>query len=46
VSVVKVNPITVPRGRFAEFDQRFATRASRVESAAGFEGPLTPNVTA
>jgi heme oxygenase (mycobilin-producing) len=45
VSVVKINAITVPRERFAEFEQRFATRAGKVEGAAGFEGfeLLRPN---
>jgi heme-degrading monooxygenase HmoA len=45
VSVVKINAITVPRGRFAEFEQRFATRAGKVEGATGFEGfeLLRPN---
>lgn len=45
VSVVKINAITVPRDRFAEFEERFASRAGRVESAAGFEGfeLLRPN---
>jgi Antibiotic biosynthesis monooxygenase len=45
VSIVKINAITVPRERFAEFEQRFATRAGRVESAAGVEGfeLLRPN---
>ena len=38
MSVVKINAITVPRERFAEFEQRFATRAGKVEDAAGFEG--------
>ncbi|MGN6167915.1 MAG: antibiotic biosynthesis monooxygenase family protein [Solirubrobacteraceae bacterium] len=45
MSVVKINAITVPRERFAEFEQRFATRAGRVEGATGFEGfeLLRPN---
>jgi heme-degrading monooxygenase HmoA len=45
VSIVKINAITVPRERFAEFEQRFATRAGRVEGATGFEGfeLLRPN---
>jgi heme-degrading monooxygenase HmoA len=45
MTVVKINAITVPRKRFAEFEQRFATRAGRVEGAAGFEGfeLLRPN---
>lgn len=45
MSVVKINAITVPRERFAEFEHRFATRAGKVEGAAGFEGfeLLRPN---
>jgi heme oxygenase (mycobilin-producing) len=45
MSVVKINAITVPRERFAEFEQRFASRAGKVEDAAGFEGfeLLRPN---
>jgi heme-degrading monooxygenase HmoA len=45
VSIVKINAITVPRDRFAEFEHRFATRAGKVSSAAGFEGfqLLRPN---
>jgi heme oxygenase (mycobilin-producing) len=45
VSIVKINAITVPRERFAEFEQRFASRAGRVEEADGFEGfeLLRPN---
>jgi heme-degrading monooxygenase HmoA len=45
VSVVKINAITVPRERFAEFEQRFAARAGKVEDATGFEGfeLLRPN---
>lgn len=45
MSVVKINAITVPRERFPEFEQRFATRAGKVEGAAGFEGfeLLRPN---
>jgi heme-degrading monooxygenase HmoA len=45
VSVVKINAITVPRDRFAEFEQRFASRAGKVEAADGFEGfeLLRPN---
>ncbi|MGH2881923.1 MAG: antibiotic biosynthesis monooxygenase family protein [Solirubrobacteraceae bacterium] len=45
MTVVKINAITVSRDRFAEFEQRFATRAGRVEGAAGFEGfeLLRPN---
>jgi heme oxygenase (mycobilin-producing) len=45
VSVVKINAITVPKARFAEFEERFASRAGKVEGAAGFEGfeLLRPN---
>ncbi len=45
MSVVKINAITVPPERFAEFERRFATRAGKVEGAAGFEGfeLLRPN---
>jgi heme-degrading monooxygenase HmoA len=45
MSVVKINAITVPTERFAEFEQRFATRAGKVEDAVGFEGfeLLRPN---
>ena len=45
MSIVKINAITVPRERFADFEQRFATRAGKVENAAGFEGfeLLRPN---
>jgi heme-degrading monooxygenase HmoA len=37
MSIVKINAITVERGRFDEFAERFATRAGRVSSAVGFE---------
>ena len=37
MSIVKINAITVPRERFAEFEHRFATRAGKVSSAEGFE---------
>ena len=37
MSIVKINAITVPRDRFADFEQRFATRAGKVSSAEGFE---------
>lgn len=37
MSIVKINAITVPRDRFAEFEQRFANRAGRVSGAEGFE---------
>lgn len=42
---MKINAITVPRERFAEFEQRFVDRAGRVEDATGFEGfeLLRPN---
>lgn len=45
MSIVKINAITVPRERFGEFAQRFASRAGRVEDAEGFEGfeLLRPN---
>jgi heme-degrading monooxygenase HmoA len=45
VSIVKINAITVPRERFEEFKERFANRAGRVSSAAGFEAfqLLRPN---
>lgn len=45
MSVVKINAITVPRERFEDFARRFASRAGRVESAAGFEAfeLLRPN---
>jgi heme-degrading monooxygenase HmoA len=45
MSVVKINAITVPRERFAEFEERFADRAGKVEAAPGFEGfeLLRPN---
>ncbi len=45
MSIVKINAITVPRERFAEFEQRFAARAGRVSSNEGFEAfqLLRPN---
>jgi heme-degrading monooxygenase HmoA len=45
MSIVKINAITVPHDRFAEFEHRFATRAGKVSSADGFEGfqLLRPN---
>jgi heme-degrading monooxygenase HmoA len=45
MSVAKINAITVPRERFDEFAQRFATRAGKVSSAPGFEAfeLLRPN---
>ena len=38
MSVVKINAITVPEGRGAELEERFAQRAAAVENAPGFEG--------
>lgn len=45
MSIVKINAITVPRERFEEFAQRFASRAGKVSSAEGFESfeLLRPN---
>src|ERR1700743_3474923 len=45
MSIVKINAITVPRERFEEFAERFASRAGKVEEAAGFEAfeLLRPN---
>jgi heme-degrading monooxygenase HmoA len=45
MSIVKINAITVPRERFAEFERRFANRAGRVADAEGFEAfeLLRPN---
>ncbi len=45
MTVVKINAITVPAERRADFAQRFATRAGRVEQSEGFEGfeLLAPN---
>lgn len=45
MSVAKINAITVPRERFAEFQRRFADRAGRVEQTKGFESfqLLRPN---
>ncbi|MGA9856900.1 MAG: antibiotic biosynthesis monooxygenase [Solirubrobacteraceae bacterium] len=45
MSIVKINAITVPRERFEEFAQRFASRAGRVSGAHGFESfeLLRPN---
>lgn len=45
MSIVKINAITVPRERFAEFEQRFAARAGKVSGAEGFEAfeLLRPN---
>lgn len=33
MSIVKINAITVPRGRFDEFERRFATQAGKVSDA-------------
>ena len=38
MSVVKINAITVPEGRGAELEERFAQRAAEVENMPGFEG--------
>jgi heme-degrading monooxygenase HmoA len=45
MSIVKINAITVPHDRRDEFARRFASRAGRVSSAAGFESfeLLAPN---
>jgi heme-degrading monooxygenase HmoA len=45
MSIVKINAITVPRERFDEFAERFASRAGKVEGADGFEAfeLLRPN---
>ena len=45
MSIVKINAITVPRERFDEFAERFASRAGKVEEAQGFESfdLLRPN---
>jgi|SRR5689334_18443019 len=45
MSVVKINAITVPPDRMADFEHRFATRAGKVSDAAGFESfqLLRPN---
>jgi heme-degrading monooxygenase HmoA len=45
VSIVKINAITVPRERFDEFAERFASRAGKVADAPGFEAfeLLRPN---
>lgn len=37
MSVAKINAITVPRDRFDEFEERFASRAGQVEKSEGFE---------
>lgn len=38
VSVVKINAITVPDGRGADLEARFAERAREVDGVEGFEG--------
>ena len=45
MSIVKINAITVPRERFEDFAERFASRAGKVEEAEGFESfdLLRPN---
>ena len=45
MSIVKINAITVPRERFDDFAERFASRAGKVEEAEGFESfdLLRPN---
>jgi heme oxygenase (mycobilin-producing) len=45
VSIVKINAITVPRERFAEFEQRLVSRAGRISGAPGVEAfeLLRPN---
>jgi heme oxygenase (mycobilin-producing) len=45
MTVVKINAITVPRERFDELTERFASRAGKVAESAGFEGfeLLRPN---
>jgi heme-degrading monooxygenase HmoA len=45
MSIVKINAIMVPRERFEEFAERFASRAGAVDGAAGFEAfeLLRPN---
>jgi heme oxygenase (mycobilin-producing) len=45
MSIAKINAITVERGRFEEFAERFANRAGQVERAQGFESfqLLRPN---
>jgi len=37
MSVVKINAITVPPEKLADFERRFAARAGKVEAADGFE---------
>lgn len=45
MSIAKINAITVPRERFDEFAERFASRAGKVSAAPGFEAfeLLRPN---
>ena len=45
MSIVKINAINVPRDRFEEFAERFASRAGKVDEAEGFEAfdLLRPN---
>ncbi len=38
MTVVKINAITVPADRMADFEDRFASRAGLVSGAPGFEG--------
>ena len=38
MSVVKINAITVPDGRGADLEARFAARAREVDGVEGFEG--------
>ncbi|MCY4621928.1 MAG: antibiotic biosynthesis monooxygenase [bacterium] len=38
MSVVKINAITVPDGKGAELEARFAARARAVDGVEGFEG--------
>jgi heme-degrading monooxygenase HmoA len=37
MSIVRINAISVPEGRGAELEQRFAARAGQVEQMPGFE---------
>ncbi|MEM9069652.1 MAG: antibiotic biosynthesis monooxygenase [Myxococcota bacterium] len=37
MSVVKINAISVPEGKGAELEKRFAARAGQVDKAPGFE---------
>lgn len=38
MSIVKINAITVPEGKGAELEKRFAARMHAVDQAPGFEG--------